>query len=133
MQPNHTVTLTTRQKEIVKLRTLGESFQGIALIIGLSPKTAEYHWAKACRKIGLNDPVAIVHYALRTGLIKNLFSNQPLRLRVSGQVPLELEEYAEPDLVITRKRPALPELVIRHKIPVVRNPNGTTNAKHPHR
>lgn len=50
--------------EIVSRRTRGESLKSIAIALGISPKTVEFHWAKARRRIGLWDVAEVTRWAV---------------------------------------------------------------------
>ncbi len=61
--------LTTREREVLKLIADGNSNGQIADQLGLSRKTVDSHRANAMRKLDLHDVTEVVKYAIRTGLI----------------------------------------------------------------
>jgi DNA-binding NarL/FixJ family response regulator len=62
--------LTTREREIVRLVAEGHRGKEIAQMLGISLKTVETHRAAAMRKLGLRSVAEVVRYAVRTKLIK---------------------------------------------------------------
>lgn len=61
--------LTTRQREILRLIAEGQNTKQIAGILGVSPKTVEYHRAKLMRTVGVQDIPGLVRLAIRAGLV----------------------------------------------------------------
>jgi DNA-binding NarL/FixJ family response regulator len=61
-------TLNERQAEVVRLLSLGMNIKGIAALLGLSPKTVEYHKHNAGKIIGTQNPVIMTRFALLTGM-----------------------------------------------------------------
>jgi two-component system response regulator NreC len=61
--------LTSREREVLKLIADGNSNGQIADQLGLSRKTVDSHRANAMRKLDLHDVTEVVKYAIRTGLI----------------------------------------------------------------
>lgn len=61
--------LTIRQREILRLIAEGQNTKQIAGILGVSPKTIEYHRAKLMRAVGVYDIPGLVRLAMRAGLI----------------------------------------------------------------
>ncbi len=62
-------TLTPRQREIVRLVAEGETTKGIALRLGISPKTVEAHRAQLMERLNIRDVAGLVRYAIRIGLV----------------------------------------------------------------
>jgi DNA-binding NarL/FixJ family response regulator len=62
--------LTARQREIVQLLAEGKSSKEIAVVLGLSVKTAETHRANIMRRINCHSVTELVHYAVRNHIIE---------------------------------------------------------------
>lgn len=63
------VTLTRRQKDILRGLALGESVKEIAHRMGLSNKTVNAHRLNIKRRLGIGNPAGLFFYALREGII----------------------------------------------------------------
>lgn len=61
--------LSDRQREILQLIAEGQTTKAIALVLGLSPKTVEYHRAMLMERLKIYDIPGLVRFALRSGLI----------------------------------------------------------------
>lgn len=61
--------LSEREKQVFHLIVQGNSSHQIADILCISSKTVDKHRANVGRKIGTDNPVQMVQYALRTGLL----------------------------------------------------------------
>jgi DNA-binding NarL/FixJ family response regulator len=61
--------LTTREREIVRLLAEGHSNKDIASSLGISVRTAETHRATLMRKLDLDSIAALVRYAIRNNII----------------------------------------------------------------
>ncbi|MBI4285399.1 MAG: response regulator transcription factor [Chloroflexi bacterium] len=61
--------LSPREREILKLIAEGRTNQEIAELLVLSPATVHSHRSHIMAKLGLRNPVELVRYALRRGLI----------------------------------------------------------------
>jgi DNA-binding NarL/FixJ family response regulator len=70
-QPNlpSPVVLSSREREVLKQLTLGETTKAIAMNLQISPKTVEAHRRHLMRKLGLDNIAALTHYAIYHGLI----------------------------------------------------------------
>lgn len=64
------VSLTGREREIIQLLAEGKSNKEVALLLGLSAKTAETHRANLMRKLDLHSVSDLVHYAVRNQIIE---------------------------------------------------------------
>lgn len=64
-----TVTLTRREKEILKLVAEGYTNQMIAEQLFISPRTVDTHRTNLMKKLDLHDVVALVRYAVEHGII----------------------------------------------------------------
>lgn len=61
--------LSDREKQVFRLLIEGNSTAGISEILCVSIKTAEKHRTNINKKLGISNPVEMVKYAVRTGLI----------------------------------------------------------------
>ena len=61
--------LSDREKQVFLLLVEGNSSNKIADILCISSKTVDKHRANIGRKIGIDNPVKLVQYAIRNGLI----------------------------------------------------------------
>jgi len=62
--------LTTREREIIRLISEGNSSKEVASMLGISVKTADTHRANIMRKIQVHTASDLVRYALRNQIIK---------------------------------------------------------------
>jgi len=62
------MTLTPRQRQVLKLLVHGETAKGIARLLHISPRTAEKHRAEVFNKLGSPNPIELVEYANHLGL-----------------------------------------------------------------
>lgn len=62
-------TLTTREREALKLAAEGHTNAEIADKLFISPRTAETHRANLSRKLRLNNQSELIRYAIRRGLL----------------------------------------------------------------
>ncbi len=67
--------LTSREREVVQLLAEGKSTKEVAVILGLSVKTAETHRSNVMRKLELHSVSELVLYAVRNNIVQVL---QPL-------------------------------------------------------
>lgn len=65
--------LTQQQLRIFMLMAANQSTKQCAGELGISVKTAEYHWALVKRKLGIHTQVQAAHLALHLKIISNLF------------------------------------------------------------
>ena len=70
-------TLTTREREVMRLVADGYSSARIAGRLSISPRTAESHRANVMRKLRLANYVELIRYALVRGILPMIDS--PLR------------------------------------------------------
>jgi DNA-binding NarL/FixJ family response regulator len=61
--------LSRRQREILQLLAEGETTKGIALILGISNKTVEYHRMQLMKCLEIFDLPGLVRFAVRSGLV----------------------------------------------------------------
>lgn len=62
--------LTDREREVVQLLAQGKTNREVASLLVISHNTVETHRANSMRKLGVTSIVELVHYAIRTGLIR---------------------------------------------------------------
>lgn len=62
--------LTGREREVFRMLAEGKSNKEIAFRLGISRKTAETHHSRVCQKLGIHEPVDLVRYAARLGIIQ---------------------------------------------------------------
>ena len=62
--------LTPREREIVQLIAEGRTSKDIALLLGLSVKTADAHRANIMRKLDLHSVSEVVLYAVRNQIVQ---------------------------------------------------------------
>jgi DNA-binding NarL/FixJ family response regulator len=62
--------LSKREREILHYVALGGSIKEIAFMLSLSPKTVENHRYSLMRKLKVAEPVDLIKYALRKGIVE---------------------------------------------------------------
>lgn len=62
--------LPEEKRAIARMVALGMTRIEIALKLGLSPKTVEYHCRETYRRLGINDVVRLTHLAIMGELVK---------------------------------------------------------------
>ncbi len=62
--------LTNRERSVVTLMAQGLSSKQIAVAMGLSIKTIEFHKGNIYGKLGCRAAVSVVRHAIRVGFIK---------------------------------------------------------------
>ena len=62
-------TVTSRERDVVRLLARGNSNKEVANCLGISIRTAETHRATLMRKLGLESLAALVRYAIRNNII----------------------------------------------------------------
>lgn len=70
LQPPSTI-LTTREREILELVSLGLTNQQIAQKLFISSRTIDTHRTNIMHKIGVHDVAHLVRYAIEHGLVKD--------------------------------------------------------------
>lgn len=68
-QKNPFEQLSERQREILRLIAEGQNTKQIAELLGVSPKTVEYHRMKLMAGLNLHDIPGLVRFAVKVGLI----------------------------------------------------------------
>ena len=67
---DHVGSLTTREKQVLKLIAEGHSSKELAFQLGISFKTAVCHRYNIMEKLQIHDVSSLVRFALRTGIAK---------------------------------------------------------------
>jgi DNA-binding NarL/FixJ family response regulator len=62
-------TVTSRERDVVRILADGSSNKEVASCLGISIRTAETHRATLMRKLGLESLAALVRYAIRNNII----------------------------------------------------------------
>jgi DNA-binding NarL/FixJ family response regulator len=62
--------LSPREREIVQLLAEGKTTKEVAVVLGISTKTAETHRANVMRRLDFRSVVELVRYAIRNGIIE---------------------------------------------------------------
>jgi DNA-binding NarL/FixJ family response regulator len=68
-QPQDDPPLTPRQREVLQLLAEGYSAKEIAAILGISPRTAEFHKYRMMEMLKVNTGAELIRYAIRHGII----------------------------------------------------------------
>ncbi|MDM8544004.1 response regulator transcription factor [Desulfococcaceae bacterium HSG9] len=61
--------LTEREQQVFRLMVEGDSTKQIAELLCISPKTVEKHRANLMKKLGVNDLVGLIKYAIKINII----------------------------------------------------------------
>lgn len=62
--------LSQREKQVLRLISDGLRSKDVAVKLGITTKTVEFHKQRIASKIGTRSLVLMVRYAIRTGLIE---------------------------------------------------------------
>jgi DNA-binding NarL/FixJ family response regulator len=62
--------LTPRERQVLQLVAEGKTTKEVAIVLGLSVKTAETHRTKIMRKLEIHETAGLVRYAIRRGLVQ---------------------------------------------------------------
>jgi DNA-binding NarL/FixJ family response regulator len=62
--------LTTRERQVLQLVAEGRTTKEIAIILGITVKTAESHRTRLMEKLDLHSTAVLVRYAIRRGLVQ---------------------------------------------------------------
>ena len=62
--------LTSREREVLQLIADSKTTKEIAVILGVSVKTADSHRTKIMEKLGIHSTAGLVRYAVRVGLVE---------------------------------------------------------------
>lgn len=61
--------LTEREQQIFRLMVEGHPTKGIAEMLYVSPRTVEKHRSNIVKKLDIHDPMAMVRYAVKIGVV----------------------------------------------------------------
>ena len=64
-----TRTMTPRQREVLQLLAEGHSAKDAAAILGISPRTAEFHKYRMMRELGIRTNAELMQYAIKHGVV----------------------------------------------------------------
>jgi two-component system, NarL family, response regulator NreC len=62
--------LTSREREVLLLIADSKTTKEIAVILGVSVKTADSHRTKIMEKLGIHSTAGLVRYAIRVGIVQ---------------------------------------------------------------
>jgi two-component system response regulator NreC len=62
--------LTTREREVLQLVAEGKTTKEIAVLLGVSVKTADAHRTRLMQKLDIHDIAGLTRYAIRHGIIQ---------------------------------------------------------------
>jgi len=62
-------TLSEREQQIFRLVVEGHNTKQIAVLLCVSPKTVEKHRSNIIRKLGISEPLAMMKYAIKIGIV----------------------------------------------------------------
>lgn len=62
--------LTSRERQVLQLVGEGKSTKEIAVLLGISTKTADSHRTRLMRKLDIHETASLVRYAIRRGLVQ---------------------------------------------------------------
>jgi DNA-binding CsgD family transcriptional regulator len=60
-----------RQREVLQLVAEGKTAKEIAVLLGISPKTVEFHKAAISDQLGLRTIAELTRYAVQQGLVND--------------------------------------------------------------
>lgn len=61
--------LTPRERQVLRLIALGRSTKEVAVVLGVTFKTAESHRTRLMKKLDIHRTAGLVRYAMRAGLV----------------------------------------------------------------
>jgi two-component system, NarL family, response regulator NreC len=62
--------LTARERQVLQLIAEGKSTKEIAVVLGVSVKTAESHRSRLMQKLDIHETASLVRYAVKRGLVQ---------------------------------------------------------------
>ena len=62
--------LSTRERQVLQLIAEGKSTKAVAVVLGVSVKTAESHRSRLMQKLDIHETATLVRYAVRRGLVE---------------------------------------------------------------
>lgn len=63
------VVLTPREREVLQLLAEGRAVKEIASVLGISPRTVEFHKYNVMEKLGLRTTAELTQYAIKHGIV----------------------------------------------------------------
>lgn len=63
--------LTLRQREVLQLVAEGKTAKEVATLLGISPKTVEFHKASIADQLGLRSIAELTRYAVQQGIVND--------------------------------------------------------------
>src|SRR5690606_17082736 len=63
-------TLTDRQREVLQLLAAGHSTAETGALLGITPKTVEFHRSSIRQHLGLSSHASLVRFAIAAGLVE---------------------------------------------------------------
>lgn len=63
------VSLSLRERQVLKLIAEGHSTKQVASLLNISPKTADTHRTRLMAKLGVHELAGLVRYAIRQGIV----------------------------------------------------------------
>ena len=60
--------LTARERQVLQLVAEGKTTKEVAVLLGISVKTAESHRTRIMQKLDIHETASLVRYAIREGL-----------------------------------------------------------------
>lgn len=64
-------TLTSRQRQVLRLVVKGRSAREIGSLLNISPRTVEYHKYRLMEDLQLRNSTALIRYAIENGLVSD--------------------------------------------------------------
>jgi DNA-binding CsgD family transcriptional regulator len=62
--------LSLREREVLQLIAEGKSTKEVAVVLGISVKTAESHRTRMMEKLNVHETASLVRYAIKRGLVQ---------------------------------------------------------------
>jgi two-component system, NarL family, response regulator NreC len=62
--------LTSRERQVLQLIAEGKSTKDVAVLLGISVKTAESHRSRLMQKLDIHETATLVRYAVKHGLVQ---------------------------------------------------------------
>lgn len=62
--------LTPRERQVLQLVAEGKTTKDVAVLLGISVKTAESHRTRLMEKLGIHETASLVRYAIRSGIVR---------------------------------------------------------------
>jgi DNA-binding NarL/FixJ family response regulator len=62
--------VTPRQREILRLFAEGQSAKQIAVGLGISARTVEFHKYRMMESLGIENGAELIHFAIKHGIVQ---------------------------------------------------------------